>query len=202
LKRGWTKSWQCVRNPIPLFVIFAAGMFAAAGSGTAQIVRKPKRANELALAGLRPGRDTFADAQKRLDALLTSAKPDGQGPRTWQEACTGRRLAVEVDDSGVIQNVDILSGPSAPNCKETQDPQHARLWTTGRGLRLGDPREHVLAIYGQPGSSGPSVKDGRELELLYYAFDWAGSDVPQVMEISCDRATGHVVEILLAFPSL
>jgi hypothetical protein len=195
------KSWQCARNPILVFVICAAEIFAA-GNSTAQIVRKPTRANELALAGLRPGRDTFADAQKRLDALLTPAKPDGQGPQAWQETCTGRRLAVEVDDSGVIQNVDISSGPSAPNCKETQDPQHTRLWTTGRGLRLGDPREHVLAIYGQPGSSGPSVKDGRELELLYYAFDWAGSDVPQVMEISCDRATGHVVEILLAFPSL
>jgi hypothetical protein len=46
------------------------------------------------------------------------------------------------------------------------------------------------------------VKGTRELELLYYAFDWAGSDVPQVMEISCERSTGKVLEITLAFPSL
>jgi hypothetical protein len=37
---------------------------------------------------------------------------------------------------------------------------------------------------------------------MFYAFDWAGSDVPQVMEVLCERATGRVVEITLAFPSL
>jgi hypothetical protein len=37
---------------------------------------------------------------------------------------------------------------------------------------------------------------------MFYMFDWAGSDVPQVMEVSCDKETGRVVEIMLAFPSL
>jgi hypothetical protein len=42
--------------------------------------------------------------------------------------------------------------------------------------------------------------------LLYYAFDWAGADVPQVMEVVCtleeDGKPGRVVEITLAAPSL
>jgi hypothetical protein len=37
---------------------------------------------------------------------------------------------------------------------------------------------------------------------MSYQFDWAGSDVPQVMEVLCARDTGRVVEITLAFPSL
>jgi hypothetical protein len=46
------------------------------------------------------------------------------------------------------------------------------------------------------------MRGSRELDLLYYAFDWAGTRVPQVMEVYCDHATGRVVEITLAFPSL
>jgi hypothetical protein len=42
--------------------------------------------------------------------------------------------------------------------------------------------------------------------LWYYAFDWAGADVPQVMEVLCTREAdgkpGRVVEITLAGPSL
>jgi hypothetical protein len=38
--------------------------------------------------------------------------------------------------------------------------------------------------------------------MLYYAFDWAGADVPQVMEVYCDTTTGRVVEITLSAPSL
>jgi len=42
--------------------------------------------------------------------------------------------------------------------------------------------------------------------LLYYAFDWAGPEVPQVMEVVCtapkDGTPGKVVEITLAAGSL
>lgn len=48
----------------------------------------------------------------------------------------------------------------------------------------------------------PFLRGNQELELFFYAFDRAGSEVPQVMEIYCDHATGRVVEITLAFPSL
>ena len=42
--------------------------------------------------------------------------------------------------------------------------------------------------------------------MLYYAFDWAGPDVPQVMEVLCtvgnEGKPGVVVEITLAASSL
>jgi hypothetical protein len=64
----------------------------------------------------------------------------------------------------------------------------------------------VVQLYGAPDSRSPSTKGGRQLELLYYAFDWAGADVPQVMEVACTvkegLPPGRVVEITLAAPSL
>ena len=77
---------------------------------------------------------------------------------------------------------------------------NAAHWKTSRGIGLGSTKGNVLAAYGPPQSSGPSTQSGRELELLFYAFDWAGPDVPQVMEITLER--GRVVQITLASPSL
>ena len=71
---------------------------------------------------------------------------------------------------------------------------------------LAQPTTKVVQLYGEPDSRSPSTKDGQPLELWYYAFDWAGPDVPQVMEVLCTREKdgqpGHVVEITLAAPSL
>ncbi len=73
-------------------------------------------------------------------------------------------------------------------------------------MRLGNLTSRVLQLYGEPDSRSPSTKDGQRLELLYYAFDWAGPDVPQVMEVLCaaekDGEPGQVVEITLAAASL
>ncbi len=69
-------------------------------------------------------------------------------------------------------------------------PGPARYWVTGLGLRMGDSQDRVVALYGEPNSSGPASKNGQELDLMYYQFDWAGSDVPQVMEILCARDIG------------
>jgi hypothetical protein len=73
-------------------------------------------------------------------------------------------------------------------------------------LPLEDSASRVMDIYGKRDSRSPSTKGGQQLELLYYAFDWAGPDVPQVMEVLCtmekDGKPGRVVEITLAAPSL
>jgi hypothetical protein len=79
------------------------------------------------------------------------------------------------------------------------DPKN---WVTGQGLHIGDSQDQIVGLYGEPNSSGPATKNGQELALMYYQFDWAGSDVPQVMEVLCARDTGRVVEITLAYPSL
>ncbi len=65
---------------------------------------------------------------------------------------------------------------------------------------MGEGCERVVEIYGEPDSKGPSTQEGRELELLFYSFDWARPNVPQVVEGAL--AGGRVVQITLAFPSL
>jgi hypothetical protein len=189
-------------------------------------------ANEVALAGLRPGKDTLAAAEKRYKTKYLRSKTkaaedkdksdeakeknqDGKDKspnakdktddtREWLDDCRGRSLRLELDAKGIIQSVTISAmAPRDGDCKDKPgDYLNAGSWMTGRGLRLGDPRDRIIEIYGEPDSSGPSVKGARELELLFYAFDWAGSDVPQVLEVSCERSTGRVLEITLAFPSL
>ncbi len=194
--------WLCASAPAALV---AAGALAG---GYAQEPAAPKRANELTLAGLRPGRDTLGTAEARYKAKYRKGAPASGEAAEWADECTGRALSLELGQNNVVQSITVtalgrLSPPGKAACRETlRDLLQTRLWKTGRGLKLGDPRDRVAELYGEPNSSGPSAKGTRELELLFYAFDWAGADVPQVMEISCDRATGRVVEITLAFPSL
>ncbi len=159
--------------------------------------------NETLLAGLRPGRDTFAVAEKRFKAKNVSAEPNS-GSKEWRDACSGRSIRLEVDAKTVIQSITITTldkqeGQCSDRRPDFLDP---RFWLTGLGLRMGDSQDRVVGLYGEPNSSGPASKNGQELDLMYYQFDWAGSEVPQVMEVSCARDTGRVVEITLAFPSL
>jgi hypothetical protein len=162
-----------------------------------------RRANETLLAGLRPGRDTFAIAEKRLKSKNLSSDQDS-GYREWRDDCSGRAIRLELDTKFVIQSVtittlDAQSGACSDKRADFLDPKN---WVTGLGVRMGDSQDRVVGVYGEPNSSGPASKNGKELALMYYQFDWAGSDVPQVMEVLCARDTGRVVEITLAFPSL
>ena len=195
MKRGWMKSSRWA----------SAFLVVALASVAAHAQRGPgaKRANELTLAGLRPGRDTLAEAFKRYREKY-STQPAGAGPREWHDPCTGRSLALEVDARMVIQGITISSlAPRDGKCDDrNMDALDMKNWGSGLGLRLSDSQDRIIALYGEPNSTGPSVKGDIELEFLYYAFDWAGSDVPQVLEVYCARDTGRVVEITLAYPSL
>ncbi len=193
------KYWLCASA-------LAAGLLAAAQSPRAfpQEPSAPPRANELTLAGLRPGKDTLATAEKRYKPKYRNPARDTNGTKEWWDACNGRSLNVDIDSKGVVQSVTVSAlAPRAEECNvKPGDPLGQRFWATGRGLKLSDPRDRVIELYGEPASSGPSTKGTRELESLFYAFDWAGSDVPQVMEVACERSTGRVIEIMLASPSL
>lgn len=157
-------------------------------------------ANELALSGLRPGRDT------RATALARYHKPRGASDEktaSWRDLCRGRELRVDFGEDGVVESVTVsaMTGPRS-DCRPETKGMPAEAWQTGRGLSLGEMRERVVAIYGQPESQGPASKQGDESEFYYYAFDWAGWDVPQVLEVTCDKKTGRVVQITLAAQSL
>ena len=162
-----------------------------------------RRANELTLAGLRPGHDTVAEALKRYKTkYLTDA--GSRDIKQWLDACTGRSLTVEADLDGLIQEITVSAlADREDNC----DPQAAeeigvKDWGSSHGIRLGDPRSLVIRFYGQPDSSGPSVRGSQDLEFLYYSFDWAGRWRAAGDGGSTASGTGKIVEITLAFPSL
>ena len=180
-----------------------------------KITVSPHRNDELTLAGLRPGQDDFAKAQK-LFRKPSLTRFDGTNP-VWHDACRNESLSIITDpDSGTIQEVRVSENNSkftsatpastVPESRCAGGAETASRWITGHGLLIGSSCSRVLELYGQPGSRGPSTKDGQQLELLYYAFDWAGPDVPQVMAILCTPGSsakpGRVVEITLMAPSL
>ena len=193
----------------------------ASANSTATV--SARRNDELTLAGLRPGQDDFAKAHK-LFRKPTLTKFDGTNP-IWRDACHNQSLSIITDPgSGTIQEVRVsennsrfasgtppstivesgcASGAKNPAASSGQAPSR---WVTGHGLLIGSSCSRVFELYGQPGSRGPSTKDGQRLELLYYAFDWAGPDVPQVMAVLCTAGSsaqpGRVVEITLMAPSL
>jgi hypothetical protein len=180
-------------------VSIPAGVFAAQDA----VPHTARGLNETLLAGLRPGRDTFAIAEKRFKPKNLSEERDSR-LKEWLDTCSGRSIRLELDAKSVIQSVTITTlGPRTGKCTERQaEFLDSKYWATGLGLRIGDSQDRVTDYYGEPNSSGPASKNGQDLALMFYQFDWAGSDVPQVMEVLCARDTGRVVEITLAFPSL
>jgi hypothetical protein len=201
LKPGWIKFWLCTS-----LLLMAGNCFAVEPPRPTLQAASPRKAhgaNETLLAGLRPGRDTFAMALKRFKSRGLSK--DGEADlKQWRDSCSGRSIRLELDSKNVIQSMTVTTiAPRSGKCSNRlEDFLDSANWETGRGLRIGDPMDRVTDLYGEPNSNGPSTKAGHELVLLYYQFDWAGSDVPQVMEVLCDRNTGRVVEITLAYPSL
>jgi hypothetical protein len=204
LKRSWTKYWLCISLlPVAAVPVTGAAVTAPRMALQGAASRGQHIANELTLAGFRPGRDLLATAEKRFKVKHISEQR-APGIVLWRDDCSGHAVRLEVDAKGVIQAVTVTTlaaknGPCGDRPGDFLDPKN---WTTGRGLRIGDPQDRVMELYGDPNSNGPALKDGQELDLLSYQFDWAGSDVPQVMEVLCDRDTGRVLEITLAFPVL
>lgn len=164
--------------------------------------KKPThRKNELTLAELRPGRDRVASAIAKYKQPLDTKS--GETFLSWADWCLHCLLIIDFDTRGRIQVVRATAAPwMMADCSVTRPSP----WKTGRGLRVGDPAAKVVQLYGEPDSRSPSTKDGQPLELWHYAFDWAGPEVPQVMEVLCtkeeDGQPGYVVEITLAAPSL
>ena len=200
MRPAWTKFSRCTSLAVALGL--SAWMLAGAGAAVAQNSDGSRRANEVTLAGLRPGHDTLATALTHYKAKYLTA--DSPGEKRWRDTCTGRELVIEIDKHEVIQEITVSAlAPRDGKCTDRRfDTLDMQDWFTGHGLSLGDAHNRITEMYGEPNSSGPSVRGATELEYLYYSFDFAGEGVPQVMEIYCARDTGRVLEITLAFPSL
>ena len=201
--RFWVRNSAALTSTVCL-AFAATTMLSAQTSKPATKKAGAHRMNELTLAGLRPGRDTRGKAIQLYRKPIAST--DSQNNQlSWASSCNLQTLTMDVDASGKIQVIRATAADAkraALDCKSV--PPAA--WRTGNGLRIGDAANKVAELYGQPDSRSPSTKDGQPLELWYYAFDWAGADVPQVMEVLCtvDKggSPGRVVEITLAAPSL
>jgi hypothetical protein len=202
LRRASKKFWLLVSLAA---VVAASAMQGGWGAGG------PKRVNELTLAGARPGRDRIQDADRANREYVHNYRReiDGRSPSrailrgesVWFDICHYEQLTISAGADGMIESIEIGRLPAAidANCEANLQPN---LWVTGRGLRSRDRCTRIEEIYGKAESRSPSVKGSDKLELYLYTFDWAGPDVPQVMEVSCDAATQTVTEITLAASSL
>jgi hypothetical protein len=188
-----------------LLVSVVAGAAALAMQVGSHAERKG-RVNELTLAGLRPGRDAITAPAKQfrgltLDAAVTDAY-------VWGDICTHRELRVEADASGggVVKTVSVglkyKPEIMAKCAASVLDPKRLGRIASGHGLQLGDACGRIEEMYGKAESRSPSVAGSDKLELYLYKFDWAGTDVPQVMEVSCDASSQTVAEITLAAATL
>jgi len=196
LKHGWMRFWASI-SALGIVCALAGAQSPSASRSVAK-----RRVNEFTLAGLRPGLDRAATATRRFKEPPKCKEGDGQ--LVWEDRCRSESLFLDVDKQGRIQTIR-LAAKTHDGKAECGEASRSR-WATSNDLAIRDPASRVLKLYGQPDSRSPSTKDGQQLELLYYAFDWAGPTVPQVMEVLCTRdkdgKLGRVVEITLAAASL
>ncbi|MGB8541606.1 MAG: hypothetical protein WCD49_08210 [Candidatus Acidiferrales bacterium] len=194
MKHGSKKFWLFVR----LVAMLSAAIPATPG------LANSKRAHELTLAGLRPGRDKIVTPQKTFREL--DRDESATDALLWGDVCTHRELRVELDANKVVQTVTVDNNYKpdimAKCLPAVMAPSRLRRLATGRGLQLGDSCDRVAEMYGKPESESPSVRGSEQLELSLYSFDWAGAGVPQVMEVSCDDSSKKVVAITLAASTL
>ncbi len=155
-------------------------------------------AEELTLARLRPGRDKLARAVALYGKRYGPVDPSTPGLPLWADARKRLFLRLELrdDQNQTIESVTVSSfGPDG--VPSTTLPAGAD--ASGRGLRLGDPLEKALRLYGPPYFQGPSREGGRELILVVHKFS-AEKDQPQILETSYDSETRRLVKMTLSFP--
>lgn len=203
MKLGLTLFWLSVNAAL----LGASAATVAQNQAPRHSVREHSTRNyEWKLAGLLPGHTTLKRAESLLGESF-SQDSESQSSALWHD-CNGSDLTVEANAKGIIQTVRVSKPVNSGSILDCFGPAlvGAKQWKTSLGLGLGDSAARVLQLYGQPDSRSPSTKGGQPLQLLYYAFDWAGPDVPQVMQVVCtpekDGQPGRVVEITLAASSL
>lgn len=168
--------------------------------GQTQEQTSQKRISEFTLGRLRPGQDTF-EAVERLYPTVYWVRRIGTFYLT--DPCASLTMVIDTELGTTVNSVRIepTEGSEEPCERNT-----SWYWGTGKGLEVGDAKSKVYLLYGEPNSVSPSTRNSQPVELIHYAFDWAGPDVPQTMEVVCaapkDGTPGRVVEITLAAGSL
>ena len=99
-------------------------------------------------------------AEKRFKSKNLTEDKDS-GVKEWLDECSGHAIRLELDGKSVIQSVTITTlEPQEGTCSDKRveflDPKY---WVTGLGLRIGDSQDQIVALYGDPNSSGPATKE-------------------------------------------
>jgi len=176
-----------------LFVLLLAAVSPA--QKPAQKSKAAPRA-EVLLAGLQPGRDRLARAVQLYGSQYVAAYPKAPDLLLWADSLKHVYLQIELTEDKTINAVTVAShGPNA--VPPASLPAAAA--SSGSELRLGDPLEKALRIYGKPYFRGPSSEGGRELLLVVHKFN-VPENLPQVLETSYDPKTRKLVKIMLSFP--
>src|SRR5437868_558682 len=100
------KFWLCAS--LSATGVFSAVIPAARTAG-AQVKPDAQRVSETLLAGLRPGRDTLAIAEKRFKTKSLSAQDLSSRSREWRDSCSGRIIRLELDAKSLIQSVTLTT---------------------------------------------------------------------------------------------
>jgi hypothetical protein len=195
LRRGLRRFW--------LLVSAVAMVTPAVQVGLRAVQRG--RVNELTLAGLRPGRDTIEKPQHQYKESLRRGVLGDPNLFQVEDYCNRKMLAINEGASGTIDSIVVgptIGAVNADCSPGSYFPRAKNHWRTGHNLGVGSSCDSIEQIYGKAESRSPSVAGGDKLELYLYKFDWAGTDVPQVMEVSCDISSQTVAEITLAAATL
>jgi hypothetical protein len=197
LRRASKRFWLLVSAAAVVVLAMQAGLRAGGR----------KRVNELTLAGLQPGKDALEKVDGRFGAELKIKTPNDPNSYSWHYGCPMDDLTVEAGPNGLIRNITVsvshLTDHMAVDCSDRGVSRKFRSRTgSGRNLLLRDRCERIEEIYGKAESRSPSVTGTDKLELCFYKFEWAGTEVPQAMEVSCDASSQRVVEITLAGATL
>ena len=196
MRREWKKYWRLGSAAGVATAMLALGLAGA----SAQQAASTQRHNELTLAGLRPGVSKVSLKQRFPGLGLALVNSQGY---YWLDNCDGRMITIEADKDRRISTITVSSlGVASADCLARNEARLRAGIKAGRGLQLADACVRVTDLYGEPESRSPSIRGTHKLELLFYSFDWAGEEVPQSMEVSCDAASGRVVEITLAASTL
>lgn len=183
---------------MPFFFVALAGCGFVYGqrAAPAPAQERPGGAAERRLAGLQPGRDSLARAIQLYGNRYSEAFANTPDLLLWADPRKNIFLRLELDEQKRIETITVASyGPE----KATPADLPATAVVSGRGLKLGDPLEKCLQIYGKPYFRGPSRDAGRDLLLLVYKFA-VSVELPQVMETSYDPKTERLVKMTLSFP--
>ena len=198
MRRASRRFWLLVS-----VVVGVAALAMQAGSRAGGL----KRVNELTLAGLQPGKDRIEKASLKFGKEFNIKALEDPNSHSWPVDCFSGDLVIEAGPDGLIRSITVSVShvvyEMIVDCTDrSASRKFRRRFGSGRNLLLHDRCRRVEEIYGKAESRSPSVKGSDKLELYLYKFDWAGTDVPQVMEVSCDASSQTVAEITLAAATL